>query len=72
METLSKFIKAPAKHFTHLLSSYEIGLDHSFDANSWGLREQEHDEQLTTPNLDDITREGGGGYHYEGSLLCVT
>lgn len=69
MQTLSKFIKALAKHFTHLFSSYEIQLDHPSDANSWGLRQQEHNEQLTTPKLRWYNT---GGNYYKGSLLGVT
>lgn len=47
MQTLSEFIKAQAKHLTWL--------DNSFDANSWGQRQWEHEEQLTTTNLEDVS-----------------
>lgn len=50
-QALSKCIKAQAKHLTHLLSSYEIGLDNSFDVNSWDQRQRVHEEQLTTAKL---------------------
>lgn len=55
MQTLSDFIKVQTKHLTHLFNSYEIGLDNSFHANSWGQRKWEHKEQLTTPNLEGVS-----------------
>lgn len=64
IQTLSKFMKVQSKHLMHLFSSCEVGLDSSFDANSWSQRQREHEEQLTTPNLKDVTQ----GIYYKDCL----
>lgn len=54
IQTLSKFINVQSRHLMHLFSPREIGLDSSFDANSWSQRQREHEEQLTTLKLKDV------------------
>lgn len=51
IHTLSEFIKTRAKQLMHPL--YEIELDNSFDANSWGQRQREH-EEVNQPKLEKM------------------